>query len=112
VVLAGFLAALGAACGSGAGETTDAKPTGATRQALTTYHTADETGAVPLRDRLGNLIARGSTAPYSPQRTCGGCHDVDVITQGYHFQQGKDVVADNYNPSKPWLLSDGMFGKW
>jgi hypothetical protein len=37
---------------------------------------------------------------------------------GYHFQQGKgfsntDIrVADNYNPTKPWLLSDGMFGKW
>jgi hypothetical protein len=112
VLLAGLLAALNAACGSGAGEVSEAKPTDTSRAALSTHHTTDTGGAVTLRDRLGAPIARGSTTPYSPEKTCGACHVVDVITQGYHFQQGKDVVADNYNPAKPWLLSDGMFGKW
>jgi len=117
VLLAGLLAALNAGCGSGAGETA-AQPTDKSRAALSTYHTTETVGAVPLRDRLGNAIARGSTTPYSPERTCGGCHDTSVITQGYHFQQGKGLsntaitVSDTYNPAKPWLLSDGMFGKW
>jgi hypothetical protein len=120
VLLAGLLAALNAACGSGAGEA-PAKPTDRSRAALSTYHTdggAGGDGVVTLRDRSGNPIARGSTTPYSPERTCGGCHDVDVITQGYHFQQGKGLsntaitVSDTYNPARPWLLSDGMFGKW
>jgi hypothetical protein len=111
VLLAGLLAALNAACGSGAGEDA-AKPIDVTREALSTYHATDSAGAVTLRDRLGNPLAPGSTTPYSPQKTCGGCHDVSVITQGYHFQQGKQVVADNYNTAKPWLLSDGMYGKW
>jgi hypothetical protein len=112
VLLAGLLAALNAACGSGAGEAPEAKPTDTSRAALSTHHTTATGGAVTLRDRLGDPIARGSTTPYSPEKTCGACHVVDVITQGYHFQQGKDVIADNYNPAKPWLLSDGMYGKW
>ena len=110
VLLASLLAALNAACGGG--EAPDAKPTDTSRAALSTHHTTEATGAVVLKDRLGNPIARGSTTPYSPEKTCGGCHDFSVITQGYHFQQGKQVVADNYNPGKPWLLSDGMYGKW
>ena len=117
VLLAGLLAALNAACGSGAGEEA-AKPTDARRAALTTYHTTGSAGTVPLQDRNGNPIAVGATTPYSPEKTCGGCHDVALITQGYHFQQGKGLsntsiyVSDTYNPSKPWLLSDGMYGKW
>ena len=45
--------------------------------------------AVTLRDAQGNPVASGSTVPYSPGRSCGGCHDVALITQGYHFQQGR-----------------------
>ncbi len=118
VLLAGLLAALSAACGSAGGGADEAKPEEASREALSTHHTTDAAGAVPLRDRLGNAIARGSTTPYSPEKTCGGCHDTSVITQGYHFQQGKGLsntaimVSDAYNPAKPWLLSDGMYGKW
>ena len=83
-----------------------------------TNHTNGAGGQITLKDRLGNPITVGSTAPYSPENTCGGCHDTQVITQGYHFQQGmgfsnSDIrVSDTYNTSKPWLLSDGMFGKW
>lgn len=106
-LLAGLLAALGAACGGG-GEAPVAPSV--SRSA----HTAlgDGSDVIVLRDRTGAAIPVGSTTPYSPERTCGGCHDFSLVTQGYHFQQGKEVVADAYNPSKPWLLSDGMYGKW
>ena len=55
--------------------------------------------------------------PYSPKKTCGGCHDYDQITNGYHFQQGrtdetgKIVISDTFDPVHPWNLSSGMFGK-
>jgi hypothetical protein len=87
-------------------------------QALTTYHTTDPDGVVLLKDRTGAAIPVGSTAFYSPEQTCGGCHDVAKITEGYHFQEGYGYsntdryVSDSYNPTKPWLLSDGMYGKW
>jgi hypothetical protein len=110
-----------AATGSGCGQPTDdaqGKEVNARSSALSTYHTTNGTGAIVLRDRLGNAIPVGATTPYSPEKTCGGCHDTSVITQGYHFQQGKGssnssiYVADDFNPTKPWLLSDGMYGKW
>jgi len=97
--------AIGAAAGSGLA-------------IASTYHPTDAGGAIPLKDLTGAAITAGSTTPYSPENTCGGCHDTQVITQGYHFQQGKgfsnsDIrVSDTYNTAKPWLLSDGMFGKW
>jgi len=112
-VVLGLVASLGAACGGGSKESAASR-----KGQLTTYHTTDAAGAILLKDRLGGNIAVGSTTPYSPERTCGGCHDFEVITQGYHFQQGKGfsngqiTVSDNYNTSKPWLLSDGMYGKW
>lgn len=112
-ILLGLVAATGAACSGGSSSEAPAT----TRQ-LSTYHTTDAGGAILLKDRLGNSIPVGSTTAYSPEKTCGTCHDVEVITEGYHFQQGKgfsnsDIrVADTYNPSKPWLLSDGMYGKW
>ncbi len=117
-ILLGLLGALAAACG-GQAPTSEQKPvTPSQAAALTTYHTTDTGGAIQLKDRLGNPIAVGSTTPYSPEQTCGGCHDVSKITEGYHFQQGRGTsnsnitVADNYNPLKTWLLSDGMYGKW
>ena len=50
--------------------------------------------------------------------TCGECHEYDQIPNGYHFQQGRTdgdgniTMSDNFNPKKPWILSDGMYGKW
>lgn len=84
---------------------------------LSTHHTTDADGMIVLRDANGAAIAPGSTTPYSPERTCGGCHDVNLVTRGYHFQQGRTnatnqvVVSDTFNPTKPWLLSAGMYGK-
>ena len=97
--------AIGAAAGSGLA-------------IASTYH-SDPGGAVTLKDRLNAAIPVGNTTtPFSPEQTCGGCHDTHKITEGYHFQQGKGMsnadirVSDTYNTAKPWLLSDGMYGKW
>lgn len=85
-------------------------------------------GNVTLRDAAGTPVAT-SGLPYSPERTCGGCHDVATIAQGYHFQQGRtnalgdiqvsDTFAGNLFVGTPgfgtgswWKLSDGMYGKW
>jgi hypothetical protein len=118
--LLGLVGLIGAACGTEAPQTgsrTEATKPVASRSSLaaSNYHA---TNPVSLRDRSGSPLTPASTTPYSPQRTCGACHDVAKITEGYHFQQGKGTsnsnitVADNYSPVKTWLLSDGMYGKW
>jgi hypothetical protein len=71
-----------------------------------------------LRDESGNIINplknRNANKPFSPKQTCGACHDYEKITQGYHFQQGWDRISDEFGVKmgKPWVLSDGMMGKW
>ncbi|MDD5168078.1 MAG: multiheme c-type cytochrome [Syntrophales bacterium] len=67
-----------------------------------------------LKNEQGERIthAQNSVDPYSPRRTCGGCHNYSVITSGYHFQQGFDEMSDRYDSRRPWILSPGMFGKW
>ena len=74
---------------------------------------------VPLLDRLGNPLAVGSTEPYSPRQTCGGCHDIDAVSNGYHFSQGRTdltgaiVVQDDYfGDGRNYVRSPGMYGKW
>lgn len=54
---------------------------------------------VVLKNELGETIApdRNRTDPYSPRRTCGGCHGYATITSGYHFQQGFDEMSDRYD---------------
>ena len=78
----------------------------------------DHTNIV-LKDRLGNPLTSDSTEPYSPRQTCGTCHDVDSIANGYHFTQGRTNAAgtmqmtdDFFSDGRDWLKSDGMFGKW
>ena len=71
-----------------------------------------------LRGEAGQVInplsGENADQPYSPRQTCGtsGCHNYDIITRGYHFQQGGDVLSDTFNAERPWMLSDGMFGKF
>jgi len=74
---------------------------------------------VTLKDRMNNPIPLGSAEPYSPRQTCGECHDIDEIANGFHFQQGRtdqsgDVVthADFFNDGRQWIRSPGMFGLW
>ncbi|RPJ04592.1 MAG: hypothetical protein EHM36_09985, partial [Deltaproteobacteria bacterium] len=72
---------------------------------------------IAIRGGDGTPLPKDSQSPYSPKKTCGGCHDYDQITNGYHFQQGrtdgagKIVISDNFNPKYPWNLSSGMYGK-
>lgn len=72
---------------------------------------------IVLRGWDGTALTLDSKAPYSPKKTCGACHDYELITKGYHFQQGrtdgtgKIVIRDAFDPKIPWSLSSGMFGK-
>ena len=72
---------------------------------------------IVLKGFDGKPLSADSSAPYSPKRTCGTCHDYDRITSGYHFQQGrtdrdgKIVISDTFDPRLPWNLSPGMYGK-
>lgn len=72
-------------------------------------------GPFYLRDAQGNPInpMTGDNAdkPFSIRNTCGACHDYDHITKGYHFQQGWDRIRDDFDATRPWVLSDGMMGK-
>ncbi|MCK7472279.1 MAG: hypothetical protein MZU95_17110 [Desulfomicrobium escambiense] len=68
-----------------------------------------------LYDENGSLINpvnnTNADKPYSPKQTCGKCHDYAKITQGFHFQQGKDekavgTFADRYQ----WVSTPGNYG--
>jgi hypothetical protein len=71
-----------------------------------------------LKSFDGNPLTFESKVPYSPRKTCGGCHDYDRITNAYHFQQGrtdgsgKIIIGDTFDPRYPWNLSPGMYGKY
>ena len=72
---------------------------------------------IVLRGFDGTPLTPESKAPYSPKKTCGACHDYELITKGYHFQQGRTdrygtiVVSDAYDEKYSWNLSSGLFGK-
>lgn len=61
---------------------------------------------------INPLTGENADQPYSTRQTCGACHNYDEITKGYHFQQGWDKIKDNFSKKKPWVLSDGMMGKF
>lgn len=68
-----------------------------------------------LYDEDGNLIdpikGINSDKPYSPKQTCGKCHDYDKITQGFHFQQGKDEIAPEWMTERyQWVSTPGNYG--
>ncbi len=94
---------------------------------------ADQHPKIPLLDENGDnvielakqngqkLIINGKTYykghPYSPEQTCGSCHDYDAITKAYHFQIGATEVSDDFGKTHPQyhygrLLSPGQFGSW
>lgn len=101
--LAGLLAL--AACGGGDGEVPFSPRPGPVM---------DHTNIV-LRDAAGNPLTAASTEPYSPRQTCGACHDMDEIANGYHLQQGRTSAAgavqtddDFFGDGRDFLKSDGM----
>jgi hypothetical protein len=61
---------------------------------------------------INPLTGENADQPYSTRQTCGACHNYDQITKGYHFQQGWDKIKDDSSKTKPWVLSDGMMGKF
>ncbi|MDD2904482.1 MAG: hypothetical protein PHU44_18795 [Syntrophales bacterium] len=79
---------------------------------------AQTRACVPFHLKTGDgkiinpLTGENADQPYSPRQTCGACHDYEKITKGYHFQQGWDKVKDDFSKKKPWVLSDGMMGKF
>jgi len=55
--------------------------------------------------------------PYSPEQTCGSCHDYESITSAYHFQLGATDMGDNWGKQHSefhydHLLSAGQYGSW
>jgi len=82
---------------------------------------SDAMGVCPpfnLLDEKGNIIDPtrdlNSHVPYSPKKTCGRCHNYAKITQGYHFQQGKDEkMTKDFHTTYPWCTSPGQYGgRW
>lgn len=47
--------------------------------------------------------------PYSPEKTCGRCHEYDTISHGWHFD-AVDADARHGRPGQPWIWSDERTG--
>ncbi|MFN3192718.1 MAG: hypothetical protein ACE361_19555 [Aureliella sp.] len=47
--------------------------------------------------------------PYSPEKTCGRCHDFDTIAHGWHFNS-IDPEAKHGRRGQPWIYSDPRTG--
>lgn len=84
-----------------------APATMAARRKCPPFHLKTEDGRI-----INPLTGENADQPYSSRQTCGSCHAYDEITQGYHFQQGWDRISDDFSQDKPWVLSDGMMGKF
>jgi nitrate/TMAO reductase-like tetraheme cytochrome c subunit len=69
-----------------------------------------------LRTDTGEIIdpihAKNDSQPYSMRKTCGACHDYNLISKGYHFNMDWNLTDDNFqkNSPEPWKISSGMSG--
>lgn len=70
-----------------------------------------------LRDEAGRVInpvtGENADQPYSPRQTCGasGCHNYDLITEGFHFTQGKgEKLPPEYAARYGWVKYPGNYG--
>lgn len=68
-----------------------------------------------LKDEDGTIIdplhGINQDRPYSPKKTCGACHDYDLITSAYHFQQGKnEKIKPELAAAYSWMSSPGNYG--
>jgi LSD1 subclass zinc finger protein len=64
-----------------------------------------------LNDEFGDAIVPGAPGalPLSTRKTCGQCHDYDVISSGWHFNMsGTNAPAGRL--SEPWFLIDPLSG--
>ncbi|HUV00032.1 MAG TPA: cytochrome c3 family protein [Bacteroidales bacterium] len=70
------------------------------------FYLYDEDGSI-----IDPLKGINEDKPYSPRQTCGKCHDYGKITEGFHFQQGKDEVATGtYADRYQWVSTPGNYG--
>lgn len=47
--------------------------------------------------------------PYSPQYTCGRCHDYNAIAGGHHFNGPQEKLSPG-RPGEPWIWTDRRTG--
>jgi len=61
---------------------------------------------ISIYDEAGTVIraADAKGRPYSPQKTCGKCHEYDVISRGWHFNAAAGKAPGR--PGEPWILTD------
>lgn len=64
---------------------------------------------IDLYDTSNRKITASSTRPYSPQNTCGRCHDDQSIAHGWHFN-AFSIGSEQGRPSEPWIWSDPRIG--
>ena len=55
---------------------------------------------------INPLTGENADKPYSPEKTCGTCHNYNTISKGYHFQPGWDIISDDFNLKKNMGLSE------
>ncbi len=71
-----------------------------------------------LRDDTGEVIDpihdKNVHRPYSPEKTCGVCHDYKRITSAFHFRQGRGEKIPLWQKRRyPWVSSPGQYGgRW
>ncbi len=109
-----------------AGRAADAAPAGAGDRPTTSTAAGGGAAVAPpqgvcppfkLRDEQGNIIdprsGLNASAPYSPRQTCGavGCHNYDLITEGFHFTQGRgEPLPPEYAARYGWVKYPGNYG--
>ena len=109
-----------------AGRAADAAPAGAGDRPTTSTAAGGGAAVTPpqgvcppfkLRDEQGNIIdprsGLNASAPYSPRQTCGavGCHNYDLITEGFHFTQGRgEPLPPEYAARYAWVKYPGNYG--
>ncbi|TWT92619.1 cytochrome c3 family protein [Neorhodopirellula pilleata] len=78
---------------------------------------------IDLYDNDNRKITSESTRPYSPENTCGRCHDYETISHGWHFNafrnhtlrtassnDGNGPAIDDGRPGEPWIWTDERTG--
>jgi len=66
---------------------------------------------IALYDEDGGKIVPQDRAslPFSARKTCGGCHDYEKISHGWHFDYAEAGV-DRGRPAQPWIWMDERTG--
>ncbi len=66
---------------------------------------------IDLYDANNNIISPSdpNPQPYSPERTCGRCHDQQTIAHGWHFN-AVSAAVDSGRPGQPWIWTDDRTG--